>query len=92
MAERGPGEAQPEGWQPLTAAIERDGQTWHAGAKEALYVLLKLDPETEGADEGWVYGTLTPDGKTVTSAGRVATCMGCHTKGTHDRMFGLQPR
>ena len=34
-------------------------------------------------------GTLTPDGKTVTSAGKVKTCMGCHTENTTDRMFGL---
>ena len=92
VAEPGPGEPRPDGWQPLTSAIERDGRSWHAGAKESLYVLLKLDPGTEGTDRGWVYATLTPDGKTVTSAGRVATCMGCHTEGTHDRMFGLQPR
>ena len=35
-----------------------------------------------------MYGTVTADGKKVTSAGRVASCMKCHeTKAT--RLFGL---
>lgn len=86
---RGDGDPQQDGWKPLTPIVERDGKPWHAGKKESLYVLLKLDPKTEGTDAGWVYGTLTPDGKTVTSAGKVKTCMGCHTENTHDRMFGV---
>lgn len=68
----------------------RDGKSFHAGELKALYVMLKLDPKTEGTDEGWVYGTLTADRKKVTSAGRVASCMNCHTRGTNDRMFGLK--
>ena len=44
----------------------------------------------EGTDAGWIYGTLTPDGKTVTSAGRVQRCMDCHDVAPHDRLFGLQ--
>ncbi len=90
---RGDGNPQHSGWKPLETIVERDGKPFHAGAKESLYVLLKLDPKTDGTDEGWVYGTLTPDGKTVTSAGKVATCMGCHTaENTTDRMFGMAPR
>lgn len=86
---RGDGDPQQSQWAPFVTTIERDGAIFHAGEKEALYILLKLDPTTEGTDEGWVYGTLTPDGATVTSAGRVASCMACHTEGTTDRMFGL---
>lgn len=89
---RGDGDPQQDGWRPLTPIVERDGKPFHAGEKQGLYVLLKLDPKTEGSDAGWVYGTLTADGKTVTSAGRVASCMGCHTENTTDRMFGLQKR
>ncbi len=69
---------------------KRDGKTFHPGKRKGLYVMLKLDPKTEGTDEGWVYGTLTPDRKKVTSAGRVASCMTCHARATHDRMFGLK--
>lgn len=89
---RGDGDPQQDGWKPLTPIVERDGKAYHAGAREALYIILKLDPKTPGTDQGWVYGTLTPDGKTVTSAGRVASCMQCHTENTNDRMFGLAPR
>ncbi len=54
------------------------------------YVVLKVAPETAGTDAGWVYGTVTPDG-VVTSAGRVASCMGCHVSARHERVFGLGP-
>lgn len=58
--------------------------------KNALFIMTKVDPTTPGTDKGWVYGTVTADGKTVTSSGRVQSCMGCHTgSSTHDRMFGL---
>jgi hypothetical protein len=47
--------------------------------------------ECAPAHAGWVYGTVAPDG-TVTSAGRVASCMGCHTPSAkHERLFGLPP-
>lgn len=58
-----------------------------AGEAAPLFVMLKLDPSTEGTDNGWVYGTLTPDGKTVTSAGRIEACMDCHGI-QEDRLFG----
>ena len=53
--------------------------------------MFKAPPRTIGTDNGWVYGTVTSDGKTVTSAGRVATCMNCHKEAKHDRLFGLVP-
>ncbi len=59
------------------------------GAKSDLFVMFKLDPATQGTDLGWVYGTLSPDGKVVTAAGKLAPCMKCHTDGTQDRMFGM---
>jgi len=59
------------------------------GEKSGLFVMLKLDPSTAGTDQGWVYGTISADGKTVTSAGKVSNCMKCHTDTTHDRMFGM---
>lgn len=88
---RGSGDTGERTWVAFVPYVERDGTYFHAGEKEALYVLLKMDPATEGTDQGWVYGTLTPDGGTVTSAGRVASCMACHTEGTTDRLFGLAP-
>lgn len=59
------------------------------GEKAGLFVMLKLDPSTAGTDQGWVYGTISADGKTVTSAGKVGNCMKCHTETKQDRMFGM---
>jgi hypothetical protein len=54
--------------------------------------MLKLDPTTSGTVAGWIYGTVTPDGKTVTSAGKVESCMKCHEEAKGDRLFGLSSR
>jgi hypothetical protein len=70
------------------AVVKSGTQAYLPGTKGPLFVMLKLDPRTKETDQGWVYGTLTPDGRTVTSAGRVAACMRCHQQGTHDRLFG----
>ncbi|AUX48836.1 uncharacterized protein SOCE26_103780 [Sorangium cellulosum] len=37
-----------------------------------------------------MYGTVTPEGE-VTSAGRVASCMGCYVSARHERVFGMAP-
>ncbi len=69
--------------------VKRDGKLWRAKKVSGLFVMMKLDPKIQKSDDGWVYGTLTPDGKTVTSSGRVASCMKCHKAATHDRLFGV---
>jgi hypothetical protein len=67
----------------------KGARLYHAREKDGLFIMYKVDPRTPGTDNGWVYGTVTADGKRVTSAGRVASCMGCHEKAPHDRLFGL---
>jgi hypothetical protein len=69
---------------------ERDGKVYKAARKGQLFIMLKLDADTPGSDRGWVYGTVTADGKTVTSAGRVASCVKCHET-RKDRLFGIRP-
>lgn len=66
------------------------GHLYHAASKSALFIMYKLEPGTPGTDEGWVYGTVTADGKQVTSAGKVESCMRCHKDAPHDRLFGLE--
>lgn len=56
----------------------------------ALFIMTKLDSSTPGTDKGWVYGTVSADGKTVTSSGRVQSCMGCHQDAPYGRLFGLK--
>lgn len=73
--------SEPVGW------VEEGDQKWFTGAPAGLYVMTKVGGE--GTDLGWVYGTVSASGD-VTSAGRVASCMGCHEAATHGRLFGLQ--
>ncbi|WP_437682614.1 hypothetical protein [Sorangium sp. So ce131] len=69
----------------------RDGdRVYRASRLAGAYVVLKVAPDTPGTDAGWVYGTVTPEGE-VTSAGRVASCMGCHESARHERVFGIAP-
>lgn len=68
--------------------VKRGKKVYKADKQADLFIMLKLDPKTPGTDEGWVYGTVTPDGKTVTSAGKVESCMKCHVEAKKDRLFG----
>lgn len=67
----------------------KEGKLYHAKEKGSLFIMFKMDPRTPNTDAGWVYGTVSADGKTVTSAGRVESCMKCHERAPHDRLFGL---
>jgi hypothetical protein len=52
-----------------------------------LFVMIKTgEPDS---DAGWIYATITPDGKTVTASGKIASCMECH-QAKRDRLFGLR--
>jgi Cytochrome P460 len=64
-------------------------KVYKAGQPAGLFIMKKLDPKTPGTDDGWVYGTVSADAKTVTAAGKVESCMKCHTDAKHDRLFGL---
>ncbi|HTU92590.1 MAG TPA: hypothetical protein VMF69_21090 [Gemmataceae bacterium] len=68
--------------------VRKDGHLYHAAKRGPLFIMFKMDPKTPNTDEGWVYGTVTADGKEVTSAGRVESCMSCHRKAPQ-RLFGL---
>ena len=60
---------------------------YRTGEQADLFVMFKLDPASPGTDQGWVYGTVTADGRRVTSSGRVASCMRCHDESTSDRLL-----
>ena len=73
---------------PIDWMITSKGERLTTGKRKDLYVMMKVGDQA-GSDAGWIYGTVAPDG-TVTSAGRVANCMGCHVESaTHERLFGL---
>jgi hypothetical protein len=76
---------------PVTWVETDNGKRLEAGTPSGLYVMTKVGgASTPGTDVGWIYGTIAANG-TVTSAGRVASCMSCHENASHDRLFGLQP-
>lgn len=58
------------------------------GAAAGIYVVAKVGRAIRDTDRGWIYGTVTPDGR-VTSTGRVASCVSCHADAPHERLFGL---
>jgi hypothetical protein len=72
-------------WVPY---VRHKGRLYHAARKAGLFIMFKMDPKTPDTDNGWVYGTISPDGKQITSAGRVKSCMTCHQRAPHDRIFG----
>ena len=78
---------------------EKDGGVYRAGAPAGLFIMFRLDSATPETDEGWVYATVYPAGE-VTSAGRVASCRGCHERtpltnacsASHSRRFSKPAR
>jgi hypothetical protein len=71
-------------------SIEANGKKYKAGERGPLFVMMRFDDKREGTDRGWIYATLTEDGKEVTSAGRTESCMGCHDDAGDDRVFGVR--
>ena len=72
---------------PPIRTVDVDGKPMTTGAPTGLFVMAKVG--TPDSDAGWIYGTTAPDG-TVTSAGRVTSCMGCHEDAPSDRLFGVR--
>jgi hypothetical protein len=71
------------------APATKESEALAVGEMKDLFLMIKLAEKTEGTDKGWVYGTVTADGKRVTSSGRVASCMACHETAGDGRLFGL---
>lgn len=72
-------------------SLDEQGE-YKVGKKYGLFIMMRLKPGSPGyedTDDGWIYGTVTADGKTVTSAGKVQSCMGCHLQAPHGRLFGV---
>ncbi|MFT3683834.1 MAG: hypothetical protein QM783_02720 [Phycisphaerales bacterium] len=63
-----------------------------AGAPKGQFIMIKYaDAAKPGTDQGWVYATVSPDGAIVQS-GMVESCMDCHTRAPHGRLFGISSR
>ena len=75
--------------QPVGQVLVKE--SWVPGkplTRGPLFVMMKTGEAD--SDEGWVYATFTPDGKTITASGKIASCMECHQSArTNDRLFGV---
>jgi len=73
-----------ESWIPAATSTFAKPVTESRGP---LFIMMKTgEPDS---DEGWIYATATADGKTITSRGKLASCMECHQSAKNDRLFGL---
>ncbi len=68
---------------------QKNGKWYKASKPAGLFVMMKFDPKTPETDQGWIYGTVSADRKHVTGMGKIASCMECHQKARHDRLFGI---
>ena len=82
----------PDGFADDLRPAEHKGKRYEPGDPLGIYVVFKPRKASPDTDAGWVYGTVTADLQTVTSAGKVASCMGCHKNAPHERLFGLAER
>jgi hypothetical protein len=67
---------------------QKDGTVYRAATPAGLYIMFKVDPATPDTDAGWVYATLSPANQ-VTASGRIASCIRCHERAEHERLFGV---
>ncbi len=65
-----------------------DGRLYLPDEPYGLFVMLKEPPGTPGTDDGWVYATVSFDGREVFEVGRIASCMECHATAPHQRLYG----
>ncbi len=66
------------------------GKKYYPGEQKDLFIMYRPSDKSVATDAGWLYGTVSPDGKTVTSAGFVKNCMDCHEDAPHGRQFGVR--
>jgi len=82
-----------ESWAP-TPCASGDGNGQIIGGtryclktRGPLFVMARPRKPSGPTDDGWIYGTVV-DGQ-VTAAGLMESCLGCHVKAPHGRLFGL---
>lgn len=63
-------------------------QVLEIGKRSNLYIMMKLESDAPDTDQGWVYGIVDAESKSVTAAGNVLSCRRCHSGAKNDRLFG----
>lgn len=73
---------------PPDFAMSENGLVRTGGLSE-LFIMLRAEKSEPGTDQGWVYATVDAS-NVITSVGTIESCMDCHAKAPHDRLFGVQ--
>jgi hypothetical protein len=76
--------------QPIPYIIIKDGKALQADKPASLFIMRYVGAAQPNTDNGWWYATVSPDKKTVTASGIIASCQGCHSKAKYQGLFGLQ--
>ncbi|MFK7883860.1 MAG: hypothetical protein AB8F26_06730 [Phycisphaerales bacterium] len=72
------------------ARSPEDGKLYAPGLVTSLFVMRRVgDANTPGTDQGWIYGVTNQDGSQIWDSGLIASCIECHRKAPHGRLFGL---
>jgi hypothetical protein len=71
---------------------EKEGKTYRRGQRRELFVMRYSGADAPNTDAGWTYAVVSPDGSRVVESGAIASCVECHARAPHGRMFGLPPR
>ena len=72
-------------------AYDAEERQYVAGSAIGQFIMIRYAAAREGTDDGWIYATVDSWG-TITSIGKVASCMECHVDAPHGRLFGLNER
>ncbi|MFN0138258.1 MAG: hypothetical protein ACKVS9_19310 [Phycisphaerae bacterium] len=66
-----------------------DGQWCRTDKPAGLFIMAYVGEDKPNTDAGWIYATTNPSGDQFNSIGLIESCMGCHAKAPHGRLFGL---
>lgn len=66
-----------------------DGQWYRTGEAKGLFVMTYLGADAPETDAGWIYATIEPAGEKIREIGLIESCMKCHQRAPHGRLFGM---
>lgn len=74
-----------EGRYETYAALAKEG--WKDGVRQVVWLMQKRKPGYDPDNGDWWYATVGADGM-VQNAGKVASCIACHTGADNDYVYG----
>lgn len=73
---------------PVDHALLED-QWYRTGEAKGLFVMTYLGADAPETDAGWIYATVEAGGEKIREIGLIESCMKCHQKAPHGRLFGM---